>query len=272
MPPFTVRMSGNLVFLVYPHDRPCHLVKVGVQGDLQNEFVGLAAGHAAFPNGVPRPLLLVRRRSFPVLVTTGIEFEPLGAQTLASPPRALRDQLAGFFAVAARAFHTDVAIAHSVRVSTALDRLASPLPADAWSRYVEAVAADLDSLPGIRQHGDFYADNLGLRNGTLVVLDWEDFGRDCLPGLDVAQLLLSANEFDVSSIVERTRVNGPHAWIVEAAREAIPLARPLLLRLLPAYIALIARMKADFGYGAAFTARALRALPEALAVAARASP
>ena len=33
MPPFSVRMSGNLVFLVYPRGDPFYAVKVGTQSD-----------------------------------------------------------------------------------------------------------------------------------------------------------------------------------------------------------------------------------------------
>ena len=53
MPPFTALMSGNLVFLVYPPGRDFYLVKVGLLSDLQREYDGFSAGHAAFPKGVP---------------------------------------------------------------------------------------------------------------------------------------------------------------------------------------------------------------------------
>ena len=47
MPPFTVRMSGNLNFLAYPPSGEFYLVKIGLQNDLRREFEGFSAGHAA---------------------------------------------------------------------------------------------------------------------------------------------------------------------------------------------------------------------------------
>ena len=90
MPPFTVRMSGNLNFLAYPPGGDFYLVKIGLQNDLRREFEGFSAGHAAFPHGVPRPLALSRHRSFPTLVTTGIPLTPLGPLSMRSPAEALR--------------------------------------------------------------------------------------------------------------------------------------------------------------------------------------
>ena len=85
MPPFTVRISGNLVFLVYPPGRDFYLVKVGLLSDLRREYDGFSTGHAAFPKGVPKPLALSRNRSFPTLVTLGIPFAPLGPRSMQAP-------------------------------------------------------------------------------------------------------------------------------------------------------------------------------------------
>jgi hypothetical protein len=57
-------MSGNLVFLVYPTGGAFYMVKVGLQSDLRREYDGFSAGHAAFPEGVPKPLAFSRHRCF----------------------------------------------------------------------------------------------------------------------------------------------------------------------------------------------------------------
>ena len=263
MPPFTVRMSGNLNFLVYPPGGEFYLVKVGLQNDLSREFEGFTAGHAAFPKGVPRPLALSRQRSFPTLVTTGIPLTPLGPLSMRAPPQALRRSLADFFARSSVAFRIDPVEAHSRRIRQAFDRLPDVLRAPG-ERYVEAVATDVDRLPSVRQHGDFSVNNLGLHDGVLVILDWEDYGRECLAGYDLALLLLALNGFDVARVRDHTRDGAEHSWILRAGSDGTGIPRDLFLRLLPAYLALTVRMKTEAAYGHALQSRAINALTAAL--------
>lgn len=263
MPPFTVRMSGNLNFLIYPPGSDFYLVKVGLQNDLSREFEGFAAGHAAFPKGVPRPLALSRQRSFPTLVTTGIALTPLGPLSMRAPPAALRRSLADFFATSSSAFRVDAVEAHSQRIRRALDRLPESLRVSGC-RYIEAIAADVDRLPSVRQHGDFSVNNLGLHDGVLVILDWEDYGRECLAGYDLALLLLALNGFSVASVRDNTRDAAVHAWILRAGSEGTGIPPDLFLRLLPAYLALTVRMKTEAAYGQALQLRAINALSAAL--------
>jgi thiamine kinase-like enzyme len=54
---------------------------------------------------------------------------------------------------------------------------------DYWVENVE-----LRELPEVPQHGDFVHNNLGRARDTLYVFDWEDYGKVCLPGFDLAML------------------------------------------------------------------------------------
>jgi hypothetical protein len=263
MPPFTVRMSGNLNFLAYPPSGEFYLVKVGLQNDLRREFEGFSAGHAAFPHGVPRPLALSRHRSFPTLVTIGIPLTPLGPISMRAPVGALRRSLAAFFATSSVAFRVDAAAAHSQRIRQAFDRLPETLQGSG-QRYIEAIAADIDRLPAVKQHGDFSVNNLGMHGPFLVILDWEDYGRECVPGYDLALLLLALNGFSAASVRDNTRDGAEHAWILQAGSEGTGIPPALFLRLLPAYLALTVRMKTEAGYGHALQSRAIGALTTAL--------
>ena len=263
MPPFTVRMSGNLNFLVYPPGGEFYLVKVGLQNDLSREFDGFVAGHAAFPKGVPRPLALSRQRSFPTLVTTGIPLAPLGPLSMRAPGEALRSSLADFFARSSVAFRVEAVGAHSLRIRKAFDRLPDSLRTSS-ERYIEAIAADVDRLPSVRQHGDFSVNNLGLHDGVLVILDWEDYGRECLAGYDLALLLLALNGFSVARVRDNTRNGAEHAWILRVGSEGTGIPPDLFLRLLPAYLAVTVRMKTEAAYGHALQSRAIHALTAAL--------
>ncbi len=261
-PPFTVRMSGNLTFLVYPAGSAFYLVKVGLQNDLRREFDGFSAGHAAFPHGVPRPLALSRHHSFPTLVTTGIPLAPLGPLSMRAPQRRLRQSLAVFFATANVAFRVDATVAHSQRIRQAFEDL--PGTPTSWERYFNSIATDADRLPAVRQHGDFSVNNLGMHGENLVIIDWEDYGRECLPGYDLALLLLALNEFSVSRVRENTLDGAVHAWILKAGSDGTGIPRGLFIRLLPAYLALTLRMKTEIAYGQELRARLVNALAQSL--------
>jgi hypothetical protein len=270
MPPFSVRMSGNLVFLVYPGGDQFYAVKVGTQTDLRLEHEGLVVGHGLFPFGVPKALALSRHRAFPTLVMEGIPYKPLGAGQLQTFDPFLADRIAHFFATCRKALSADVSIQASKRIVAANRALDCPIPETEWARYCAGVASEADRLPPVRQHGDFYVHNLGVYRDALIVLDWEEFGLESLPGLDVAILLLSLNHFSTRQIWDRTQTGGSHAWILDAGCRGCDVPSATLFRLMPAYIALSARVKHDLGYGQEFTDRARRALPEAIEVARRA--
>lgn len=258
-------MSANLVVLVYPPGKRFFLVKVGLQTDLRQEWEGLAAGHAAFPLGVPRPLALSAHRSFPTLVAEGISFVPLAPHSFDRPSTALRQELGHFFGTARSRFRVASQQSHSSRALDAFAELRDAIPREVAKRYVDDIATELDALPDIAQHGDFYPDNLGMRHGRLVVLDWEDYARECLPGFDVVLLLLSLNHFDVDVLRDNVQPHGRHAWIPLATQVGTGLTAQRLLALLPCCLALLLRMKSALGYGAAFEARALSALRRSLA-------
>jgi hypothetical protein len=256
-------MSGNLTFLVYPPGSAFYLVKVGLQNDLRREFDGFSAGHAAFPHGVPRPLKLSRHRSFPTLVTTGIQLAPLGALSMRAPQRALRQSLAVFFATANLAFRVNVTVSHSQRIREALEDL-PVIPRTSWERYFNSIATDVDHLPAVRQHGDFSVNNLGMHGDDLVVIDWEDYGRECLPGYDLALLLLALNEFSVARVRENTLDGAVHAWILKAGSEGTGIPPAMFIRLLPAYLALTLRMKTEMAYGHGLRSLVINALADSL--------
>jgi aminoglycoside phosphotransferase (APT) family kinase protein len=251
-------MSGNLSFLVYPPHGDFYLVKLGLQNDLSREFEGFTAGHAAFPQGVPRPLALSCHRSFPTLVTTGIALTPLGEASMRAPQRSVRESLADFFARTSVAFRVEQGISHSQRIREACEELPAAIQGP-MAHYLRAVGPQLDRLPDIMQHGDFYLNNLGMHGDALVVLDWEDYGRARIPGYDLALLLLSLNGFSPARLRENTRDQAAHEWILEVGAAGTGIDPALFVRLLPAYLAVTARIKTGMGYGKALRAQAIGA-------------
>lgn len=180
-----------------------------------------------------------------------------------NPQRGLRQSLAVFFATANRAFRVNATVAHSQRIREAFEGLPA-IPRASWEGYFNSIAIDADSLPAVRQHGDFSVNNLGMHGDDLVIIDWEDYGRECLPGYDLALLLLALNEFSVERVHENTLDGAVHAWILEAGSAGTGMPRALFIRLLPAYLALTLRMKTEPAYGHALRARVVNALAESL--------
>jgi aminoglycoside phosphotransferase (APT) family kinase protein len=116
----------------------------------------------------------------------------------------------------------------------------------------------------VRQHGDFYSNNLGLHGDALVVFDWEDFGLACLPGYDLALLLLSLNAFNPSGIRSNTVEDAPHSWILRAGTQGTGLTTCLFFQLMPAYLAITAKIKRGRGYDVKLVEWAIRAMTDAL--------
>jgi len=263
MPPSILRISGNLTFLVYPPGKAFYLVKVGLENDLAREYEGLAVGHAMLPQSVPRPFKLSVHHSLPTLVAAGMPFTPLGTLDMRAPRAALQRGLAEFLGAAQASLRVEPVEPHSQRLREAFERLPTNWTV-ASRRYVDAIATAVDRLPAVRQHGDFSVSNLGLHGTTLVVVDWEDFGRALLPGYDIALLLCSLNDFSAARIRTNTAAGAPHAWIAQLASEATGVSRAMLLELLPAYFVLMAAMKTERAYGGSLHARILDALAESL--------
>jgi hypothetical protein len=176
------------------------------------------------------------------------------------------------------------AIGEYVRWSTAA--FANPEPSSEHPEELEKIIGDLQDLelaallrsylrrldlerlrllPHIRQHGDLVANNIGLAPRTLVIFDWEDFGRVQLPGFDVALLLMSFLDFDVIRLKHWFERNEPCELddIVTTAADHLGISRSMLWMWLPIYLAHFLYLKTAFSYRPAIKDR-VRGVLEAL--------
>lgn len=74
-------------------------------------------------------------------------------------------------------------------------------------------------LPVRAQHGDFSVNNLGVREGRLVIFDWENFGISFTYGLDFSVFVASAMGHDAELIMEYFKGNGHHS--IEQLRQSL---------------------------------------------------
>lgn len=224
----SIRLDNLLVDVFDSKGRHYHL-RMAEAYDMHREYQIAETVTQAWTKFVPRPLHFFREGAVSGIVFEGLRFSAVSTHDLLrSTPARLRllpGDLIEFFCIS----------------STAMVGKANPLQfagvlADLNSRYLgtehEALflrvlaATDLERMAGLparKQHGDFVMNNLGIRSSGLVVFDWEDFGKICLPGFDLAVLAASMIDFDPHKL-RRLRALGRSAsrayprWLADACR------------------------------------------------------
>jgi hypothetical protein len=66
---------------------------------------------------------------------------------------------------------------------------------------------ELETVGSVLQHGDFVANNIAIARSGLIVFDWEDYGKNRLPGLDLCTLIVSSLSVDEAD--ELLRLEAP---------------------------------------------------------------
>jgi hypothetical protein len=107
---------------------------------------------------------------------------------------------------------------------------------------------ELEALGSIRQHCDFVPNNLGVTASGLVIFDWEDYGKICLPGLDLCTLVLTCFDVDVDalSLDGGLVVTERCAGFVIPACAALRMDVSLFWRLVPLYMLVFLYLKSTY--------------------------
>jgi hypothetical protein len=153
---------------------------------------------------VPRPLAFFRVDGLSCIVFEGVEFQVVtGGDLLTTRPNeSLGRNLLHFLATVHRSLRTTSPDVTQVIAETDA-RFAGTEHQDLWAEVARGIdVGHLAALPGLLQHGDFVPNNLGIRRDGIVVFDWEDFGKVCLPGFDLAVLLASLVDFEPTELRE----------------------------------------------------------------------
>jgi aminoglycoside phosphotransferase (APT) family kinase protein len=190
------RTSSILVFGFAPGlRRPAMVVKLFRDRErASREYSALTRLAPRLPGRVPTPFLTGERLGWGFLAMEGVAGEPIPAAGL---PRYLEAIVALMATVRQE---MDDGVMSEADIATEIEAPLTTFERDyAGGRTTleglcRIVAEHLGSLrhielPRVVQHGDFSLGNLlaGPR-GTVVVLDWEEFGRVRMPGYDLAVL------------------------------------------------------------------------------------
>jgi len=261
-PPFFARMSGNLGLTLYLANGEFVHVKLGLLTRLDREYRGLKMAHSAMPRNVPEPLGLTTHDSHQVLVSRGVPHKVAVPMHGGSEIAVFRDGIDAYFASAATAFRQSGPCRSWSTMGDALAHVGTRIGWVNWEAYGRDLRRYEAALPSILQHGDFAVNNIGVHGSELIYFDWEDFGEVDLPDFDLAVLLLSLCNFDISRLIETLSGNTLEADIVRRVCPQFGASVDDFMRLFPAYVALYIESKSRLGYPSGVTDRIAEALTE----------
>ena len=229
-----------------------------------SEFMDLIPQYGAycrawddFPALVPRPLGHSARNGWSIMVTEGKHHVMARAAELLPAanhePGTLARGLLNFFETSARhaGNHPFVDAADDLDGGLTAHFESSPMSRVASYWIEQSRESGLHAMAAVPQHGDFVFNNLASSAGRLVVFDWEDYGRCCLPGLDIFTLCLSLLEEKVAAL--RAMMDGaeaPHSPVEHLLRHACEIQKiplPLFRRLVPFYLLVFLYLKRNYG-------------------------
>ncbi len=220
----SIKLDNVLIDLFDDQGRYLYL-RVAETYDLQAEYKIAKSVWQMFEAFVPRPLEFFREQGLSCIVFEGVDFQFVRGRDLlaAGVGDRLGRGMLDFFAATMSSRGSGAPAPEVDCVLAGIDeRFAGTEHECLWQQ----VRAGLDlpylaSLPSLRQHGDFVPNNLGSRKSRIIIFDWEDFGKVCLPGFDLAVLLASCVDFD-SNELRRVRDadgdvgSGTVPWLREA--------------------------------------------------------
>lgn len=209
------------------------------------EFQRFQRAWQTFGEFTPQPLGFAEEGGWQLILAQEIDHKPVAPKDLLSPR--LHPQLAAFF----QCCRPDPA----QRLKDNLDGLLDPellasYGLDHAARIWQAYLADhLADLPAIPQHGDLSCNNLGLHQGRLLVFDWEDYGKTCLPGFDLTILLLSILNFDATALLGVLHGGDhapPPASLIAPVCQSLKLSPPIYRQLAPLHLMVFLVMKSSY--------------------------
>lgn len=248
--------QGACLWLLLTRNGVCDTyVKFSELISLETEARRCAAAARCYPALVPQFVGHVHADGLDVLACRAVEFRGLDARRLQRP--AIRDPVLAGLNQYFRAMPT-------MRLPPELTPLANGALVDTLLAYFEPhplrslaqrwLAGDgarlAQGLPDMPQHSDLVLNNMGqTQSGAALLIDWEDFGASCLPGLDLFTLELSLAGDAASLLAERTRSSNPLQRFVLHACAAMQFDPRDYLRLTPIYALVFRYLKRNYGPG-----------------------
>ena len=247
-----ISIGRSFIFEMFEKPARHIVVKVSKSADLEREFKCQAASYSALPEYVPEPLAFGASKGLFLIASRGVPHVRLTMRSIRRATDRLCEGIGEYVRRSTMAFaNPEPSSQHPENLEKIVGDLQDLHLARVLRSHIRRVDLEqLRLLPHARQHGDLVANNVGLASRTLVIFDWEDFGRVQLPGFDVALLLMSFLDFDAVRLKRWFERSEPRELdkIVTTAAGNLGISRSMLWMWLPIYLAHFLHLKTALCY------------------------
>ncbi len=248
-PPYNIHLLRKPNIEVFVGGGDFFHVKLAEADDksLAHEHDALIEAYAVLPERLGKPLAYKQLKEINLLVTGGIQHRRASTDLFHQPHPGVADDLNAYFDTADKAFRLpDTGRTHGDCANEVLGEFARNGVGGKLQNWRESIDLDsLNRLPQIKQHGDFTLNNLGLGADGLVIFDWEEFGKERLPGLDLCMLIASSLAFEPARVARffDDGESSPVRHVVERFCQAYQLEVATFRNLFLLYLATFLRSK-----------------------------
>jgi hypothetical protein len=232
-------------------------VKVSESAEIELEYSTYRNAWTDFADFVPRPIGYTKRERWHMMVSEGIRHTPLPLRMIsafddAAPEGPIADLLR-FFAAGRERMRSDADSHRALFDLVAKHFALTPIAALSQHWLERCARQGAFDLPVVAQHGDFVLNNLALSGTSLIVFDWEDYGRTTLQGLDLATLAISVWGYHPTVIRDlsdpKASLPPPMEAFLRRACSQCGVEFDLFRLQLPLYVLVFLYLKRNYGSG-----------------------
>ena len=248
-PPYNVHLLRKPNIEVFVGGGEFFHIKLANAGDdsLAHEYDAMIEAYAVLPDRLSQPIAYRQLDGTNLLVTAGVRHRRAAPEVVHQPHPGVAGALNAYFETADKVFRSaDAERTHGGRVREVVSELASNGIGEKLEHMRDALDLDfVDRLPRIKQHGDFTLNNMGLGDRGLVIFDWEEFGKECLPGLDLCMLIASSLAFEPERVARffEDSESSPLRQVVQRFCQTYEIEVAVFRGLVPLYLATFLRSK-----------------------------
>jgi len=261
--PNTTPFCSNLVrhiklFYLLPEQRGL-FVKITNGDEAKREYLALKGLSYSLANHVARPLMFVERTPHTAFVTPLLKHRPiilkdfrndkiykqvsiiLESQFLPSPTTPISQR------------------GLDLQIKALLETESLLLNMPTWTvDYIDSVMDSIyQAIPQCPQHSDLTLYNLGIHNNSLILFDWEDYGRISFAGFDIAtfvfSLIIACKAYKLVANNPSYIFQLPGGQVALAALQKNHIPLNVFTKFFPFFILCFLYLKKEFAYGLGIT-------------------
>jgi len=239
-----------LLFNAFLDDNKFYHFKVTEIDDLYPEYQLYKEARELFGDYTPNIIGFLRKNGWDIVLTEGIHHRVLSPSRLMKDKSDLTPEIINFLRLMTEKRGAATSKnGHNAFIHELYDHFSSTQFANVVKPWLDN--RKIESLPHIRQHGDFAVNNIAESGSKLVIFDWEDFGKITLPGFDLCILLASVLQYDDQEILRFISDPRPKhsalSNLLNISKEVAGIAPLLFKELIPLYLTIFLYLKKDYG-------------------------